>query len=186
MERLPFRCLPVVTHPKQGHPVNELRTALREAAYIRRTRFTKGDVTIHDFSSRAEDLFMLTSIVPDEAPEWVHRPFLRWQLADEAIEASGDLHGVRAWHVCGDLRPGLSRGEWMDQVVDLVRSVLPAGIVAEIAGHIPRAGRPPHVHILISSRYFGRRTYAGVSYPLYRRLNGCLRQAWVEWACGDA
>lgn len=180
-ERSPFTCQAVATHFRGGRVADHRRTALREAAYIRRTRFIKGGAALHDFSCRAEDLFMLMSIIPDGAPDWARRPFLRWQFADEAVEESGKVHGVRAWHVCGDLRPGLSRGAWTDAVEMLVRNALPTGVLAEIAGHIPADGAPPHVHILVSSHYVGDNGYTSVAYPLYRRLTECLRPDWLAW-----
>ena len=131
--RSPFTCQPVATHFRGGRPGDMRRTALREAAYIRRSRFVKGEVVLHDFSSRAEDLFMLASIVPRDAGDWAHRPYLRWQLADEAAETEANSSAIRAWHICGDLKEGLTPGQWMDQTHDLVRSALPASAVAEIA-----------------------------------------------------
>lgn len=175
-----FTCQPVATQSHKRAAGDPLRTALREAAYIRRSRFVKGQVVLHDFSSRAEDLFMLTSIVPPEAGDWAHRPYLRWQLADEAAEAEDRRAAVRAWHLCGDLKEGLSTGQWMDQVHGLVRSHLPQDIVAEIAGHLPTA-KPAHAHVLVAPRRLGPKGYQAIDYGLYDCLNVDLRAAWEEW-----
>lgn len=178
-ERSPFTCLAVATSCRRGRAGDPRKTALREAAYIRRTRFTKGGAVLHDFSSRAEDLLMLVPIVPVGAPEWVHRPFLRWQLADEAVE-QGAVDAVRAWHVCGDLKPGLSSGAWMDDVTSLVRAALPTEAVAEIAAHVP-TNKPAHAHILVAPRRVGPTSYGPVDYGLYDRLYHVLRAAWMAW-----
>lgn len=184
--RLPFSCRPVsgqLFHDAQG--IEHRRTALREATYIRRTHFTKAGRTLHDFTLRGEDLFMLTPIIPAGAPEWVSRPYLRWQLADEAAEASGGPEEIRAWHICGDLKPGLTRGQWVDQVEAITRAALPDRIVAEIAVHVPQ-DKPPHAHILIAPRYVTRRCrrYGKVCPDLHRRLAEELGDAWHDWLDG--
>lgn len=181
-ERSPFTCQAVATNSRAGRAGDPRKTALREAAYIRRTRFTKSGAVLHDFSSRAEDLLMLVPIVPASAPDWVYRPFLRWQLADEAVEEAA-VDTVRAWHVCGDLKSGLSPGRWMDDVTSLVRAALPTEAVAEIAAHVP-TNKPPHAHILVAPRGFGPTSYGPVDYGLYDRLDHVLRTAWMAWLTG--
>lgn len=179
--RLPFVCQPIsIQHFNQPDRIDETQTALREAAYIRRTRFIQKGAEALDFAKRGEDLFMLTPILPVDSPKWVCRPFLRWKRADDAAEATGRLDDIRAWHICGDLKKGLTRGQWSDQVEEMVRFALPSGIVAEIAGHIPR-DKPPHVHILVASRYVGNDAYEQIAYDLHRRLNEDLRQSWADW-----
>ncbi|WP_324751197.1 MobA/MobL family protein [Sphingomonas sp. LY54] len=179
--RLPFVCEPVALH-QFGRPdcPDERRTALREATYIRRTQFTKEGRTLHDFTMRGEDLFTLIPILPDDAPDWVNRPYLRWQLADEAAELTDRPNEVRAWHVCGDLKPSLTRGEWVDQVEAMTRAALPKGTVAEIAIHVPR-DKPPHAHVLVAARYPARRCYGRLCPVLGTQLGDRLGGAWLKW-----
>jgi hypothetical protein len=183
-DRKPFVCLPVAGQSfwQPGEP-DSRRTALREAAYIRRTKFVKGEL-VHDFACRAEDLFMLAPIIPAEAPAWVHRPFLRWHFADEAVEDASPKGAVRAWHVCGDLPLGVSRGQWADQAEQIVREVLPSMAVAEICGHIPN-DHPPHLHILVAARVPGARRYGRLISGLGDILQNNLRERWLEWCCAD-
>lgn len=179
--RLPFVCQPVSGQiVVDGQQVEHRRTALREAAYIRRTRFAKNDGPTHDFAWRGSDLFMLTPIIPPEAGDWADRPYLRWQMADEAAEASGDPGSVRAWHICGDLRPGMTRGQWVDQVEEMTRAALPNRIVAEVAIHI-RQDKPPHAHLLVAAHCAGRRRYGKFCSDLYDRLADGLGDAWLDW-----
>lgn len=179
--RPPFVCLPVSTtsfyNSKLADP---RRTALREAAYIRRTRFTKEGMETIDFSCRSGDLFMLLPVLPAQAPDWVAQPFMRWKRADEAAEASNRPDEIRAWHICADLPEGLSKGQWVDHVESMVRAATPNRIVAEIAVHLP-ADKPPHAHVLVSSRYAGRNRYGGVAYDLHKRLDDDLRILWMRW-----
>lgn len=179
-QRLPYVCLPVRRQSfwDPNQPDN-LRTALREAAYIRRTKFEKNDV-LHDFSSRSEDLFMMTPIIPAGAPDWVSRPFLRWQLADEAVQRPGTSESVRAWHVCADLPVGLSRGTVVDQAEQIVRSALPTNAVAEICGHMPD-DNVPHVHILVAARAPAARHYGAEIENLEARLTVELQRSWLSW-----
>ncbi len=179
-ERKPFRCFPVSGQsfwdPNQP---DSRRTALREAAYIRRTRFERGDL-VHDFACRAEDLFMLAAILPDHAPEWVRRPFLRWHFADEAAQGGTATSAVRAWHVCADLPAGMTRGRWADEAEAIVRDVLPAGAVAEICGHVP-SDHPPHIHILVAAAVPGTRRYGRLHEGLGDVLQNELRARWLAW-----
>ena len=181
--RLPFACRPIAGQLfRDAEGKLHRRTALREASYIRRTRFAKDGRTLHDFTMRGEDLFMLTPIIPEGAPEWVNRPFLRWQLADEAAEASGEPDEVRAWHLCGDLKPGLTRYQWGEQVEAMTRTALPDHIVAEIAIHVP-PHKPPHAHILVApfSVTPCEREYGEVCHDLRRRLEDDLGGGWLDW-----
>jgi hypothetical protein len=179
-DRKPFVCLPVAGQSfwSVGQP-DARRTALREAAYIRRTKFNKGALG-HDFAYRGEDLFMLTAIVPNHAPTWVRRPFLRWKLADEAAERGKNPEEIRAWHICADLPLEESRGCWMDGAEMLVRNALPQGCVAEICGHAPE-DEPPHVHILVAPRVPGSRHYGALLKGLEDLLTGHLKQRWLRW-----
>ena len=181
--REPFRCLPVAGQSfwRPGQPDGR-RTALREAAYIRRTKFERGEM-VHDFACRAEDLFMLSAILPEKAAEWTRRPFLRWHFADEAVEGS-KIDAVRAWHVCADLPLGMSRGQWADEAENIVRDVLPAGAVAEICGHLP-TDHPPHIHLLVAARAPGPRRYGRLHHGLGDLLQTALRERWLAW-CGAA
>jgi hypothetical protein len=182
--RLPFVCQPVCGQVVlDGRRIEHRRTALREAAYIRRTRFAKDDGPTHDFAWRGSDLFMLTPIIPPAAGQWAHRPYLRWQMADETAEASGDADSVRAWHICGDLRQDLTRGQWVDQVVAMTRAALPGRIAAEIAIHVP-PDKPAHAHILVAPFRAGRRRYGRACPDLHRRLEEDLGHAWLAWLGG--
>lgn len=178
--RPPYVCLPVRGQSfwDPNRPDNR-RTALREAAYIRRTKFEKNDL-VHDFSCRAEDLFMMTPILPSGAPAWAHRPFLRWKMADEAVEQEAGSDSLRAWHVCADLPVGLSRGRWVDMTEDLVRSALPACAVAEICGHLP-VQDPAHIHLLVAARTPGEWRYGTLLPELEACLNVRLKQHWLAW-----
>lgn len=179
-DRQPFVCLPVAGQSfwSAGQP-DARRTALREAAYIRRTKFAKGTLG-HDFACRSEDLFMLQAIVPAGAPAWVRRPFLRWKLADEAAERGRNPQETRAWHICADLPAGVSRGEWMDGAESLVRETLPASVVAEICGHAPEHD-PPHVHILVAARHAESSRYGPVVLGLEEVLSKQLKDRWLCW-----
>lgn len=126
---------------------------------------------------------MLTPIIPPEAGDWADRPYLRWQMADEAAEASGDPDRIRAWHICGDLRPGVTRGQWVDQVEAMTRAALPDRIAAEIAIHVP-PDKSPHAHILVAAFHVGRRRYGKVCLDLHRRLEQDLGRAWLDWLSG--
>jgi|GEM_PF-6968641 len=180
IDRAPFVCLPVAGQSfwTAGEP-DERRTALREAAYIRRTKFRKGKL-VHDFACRAEDLFMLTPIVPQEAREWVKRPFLRWKLADEATKGCQGGAAVSAWHVVADLPLGMSRGQWTDEAEQLVRDVLPCTAVAEICGHLPTKD-PPHIHMLVATRQPGPWSYTAMIEGLERLLQYELKARWLDW-----
>ena len=179
--RKPFVCEPVARRSfGRSQLVDERRTALREAAYIRRTHFTKAGRTLHDFTMRAEDLFVLLPIVPDNAPWWVSSPYLRWQMADEAADNAGTGDDTRAWHICGDLPPGLSNGQLVDRVEAMTRAALLPGIVAEIAIHMPQY-QPNHAHILVASRVVGDRRYGETCTELHERLNIGLHETWNEW-----
>lgn len=182
-DREPFRCLPVAGESfwAPGQP-DSRRTALREAAYIRRTKFEQRDL-VHDFACRAEDLFMLTAIVPVAAPEWTRRPFLRWKLADEAAERADNGHQIRAWHVCADLPPHMSRGQWMDEAEAIVRDVLPETAVAEMVGHLP-VDKPPHIHILVAARSPAARCYGHPLPTLEEVLQHELKARWLDWING--
>lgn len=182
--RKPFRCFPVSGQSfwYPGQP-DSRRTALREAAYIRRTKFERGDL-VHDFARRAEDLFMMAAILPDDAPEWVRRPFLRWHFADEAAEGETSVNAVRAWHVCADLPAGMTRGRWADEAEAIVREVLPSAAVAEICGNTPTI-HPPHIHILVAARAVGVRRYGQLIGGLEDILQNKLRKRWLEWCCAD-
>ena len=126
--RKPFVCEPIARRSfGGGERFDERRTALREAAYIRRTHFTKAGRTLHDFTMRGEDLFVLLPIVPNDAPWWALSPYLRWQMADEAADNDGSGDDIRAWHICGDLKPGLSNGQLVDQVEAMTLRALPPG-----------------------------------------------------------
>ena len=181
-DRKPFVCLPVAGqsfwHPTEP---DSRRTALREAAYIRRTKFVNG-VLVHDFACRAEDLFMLSPIIPEAAPAWAHKPFLRWHFADKAVAGASETGAVRAWHVCADLPLGMSRGEWTDGAERIVRDVLPSIAVAEICGHVP-TDHPPHIHILVAARVAGARRYGRLISGLEDILLNDLRKRWLEWCC---
>jgi hypothetical protein len=181
--RKPFRCVPVSGQSfwDLGQP-DSRRTALREAAYIRRTKFERGDL-VHDFACRAEDLFMLAAILPNHAPEWVRRPFLRWHFADEAAEGRTSVNAVRAWHVCADLPARMTRGRWADEAEAIVRDVLPGDAVAEICGHVPN-DHPPHIHILVAARAPGARRYGRLHGGLGDVLQNQLRERWLTW-CGS-
>ena len=178
IDREPFRCLPVAGQSfwTPGEP-DERRTALREAAYIRRTRFVRGKL-VHDFACRSEDLFMLTPIIPPEAPEWVKRPFLRWWRADKAAVKQSEA--VAAWHICADLPPNMTKGRWADEVEVLVRDVLPTCAVAEICGHIPKDD-PPHVHILVSPFWADRWQYGNPIEGLPNILQLEMKSRWLDW-----
>lgn len=123
---------------------------------------------------------MLASIIPPEAGDWAHRPYLRWQLADEVADAQGGTTPIRAWHVCAGLKAGLTLGQWMDQVADLVRRALPSHAVADLAGHLPTSKRA-HAHILVAPRRAGSRSYGEIDFSLYHRLNTDLRRSWEHW-----
>lgn len=123
---------------------------------------------------------MLASVIPPDAGAWAHRPFLRWQLADEAADTEAKPSAVRAWHLCGDLKDGLSKGEWMDEVEALIRKALPVTALAEIAGHLP-TDKPAHAHILVAPRRARERSYGETDFELYDRLNVDLRRSWEQW-----
>ena len=182
--REPFRCFPVAGESfwEPGQP-DSRRTALREAAYIRRTKFKKGDM-VHDFSCRAGDLFMLTAILPIAAPNWARKPYLRWKLADEAAESGAKEHQIRAWHVCADLPLNMSRGQWTDEVEAIVRDVLPETAVAEVVVHLP-AEKPPHVHILVAARAPAARRYGHLLPRLDEILQSELKARWLDWLKAD-
>ena len=177
-QRLPYVCLPVAGQSfwNSEHP-DSRRTALREAAYIRRTKF-ENDSVRHDFACRSADLFMLCEILPRNAPGWARSPYLRWQMADEAVR--DDDAAIRAWHICADLPAGMSRGQWMDQTEALIRSVLPDAAVAEICGHIP-ASEPPHIHALVAPRRPVSRRFGAALPNLPQLLQVSLRDRWLQW-----
>ena len=151
--RKPFVCQPISLQSR-GRPdtFDSTRTALAAAAYIRRTRFEKDGMEPVDFAKRGEDLLAVVSITPQQAPEWVHSPFLRWKRLDEASDRTSNAEDIRAWHVVADLPIGASRGEWLDECYSLVREHLPSEAVADVALHCPRDGTPAHMHLIAASR----------------------------------
>lgn len=181
--RAPFVCQAVSTAAwRRPSRVDPTRTALREAAYILRTRFEWGDSEVVDFTKRRGDLFMSGAIVPSTKREWVDSPFLRWKAADEAAEKTGRADEIRAWHVVADLPEGYSKGEWFDRAEKMVRAALPESVVAEMAGHSPFDGTPPHMHLLVAPRFASDRSgYGRVAFCIYRRLNEQLRASWLGW-----
>ena len=181
--RAPFVCQAVSTAAwRRPSRVDPTRTALREAAYILRTRFEWGDGEVVDFTKRRGDLFMSGAILPTATGEWAESPFVRWKAADDAAEKTGRPDEIRAWHVVADLPPGLSKGEWFDRAEQMVRAVLPDTAIAEMAGHMPFDGTPPHLHLLVAPRYANdRHGYGRVAFCIYRRLNEQLRASWLDW-----
>lgn len=157
------------------------RTALEEAAYIRRTKLYHGNAE-HAFTDRARDLIFLRSIVPQDAQDWVHEPHLRWAYADRAVDQPrrSAESPIRAWHVCADLPKAASPGKWMDEAELLVRLSLPDGVVADIAGHEPRL-RPPHVHILIAHRALAGDCFGSPMKNLEHAIHHDLQDLWNNW-----
>ncbi len=181
--RAPFVCQAVSTAAwRRPSRVDPTRTALREAAYILRTRFEWGDGEVVDFTKRRADLFMSGAILPSSTEEWAESPFLRWKAADDAAESTCRADEIRAWHVVADLPNGYSKGEWFDRAEKMVRSVLPDSAIAEMAGHMPFDGTPPHLHLLVAPRHANdRHGYGRVAFCIYRRLNEQLRASWLDW-----
>lgn len=180
--RQPYRCEAVRCMTFGGiWRIDERRTALREATYMRRSRLYHGGKD-HAFTDRGRDLAFLNLILPEDPPPWLHHPHLRWGRADEVV---GDgfqrtRSPTRAWHVVADLPPTLSRGHWMDEAELLCRLALPHGAVAEIAGHVP-LDKPPHVHILIAHRYVTGRTYGEEIPGLQHAIESELQELWLDW-----
>ena len=180
--RKPFVCQPISIQ-ERGRPdtLDPTRTALAAAAYVRRTRFEKAGMEPVDFAKRGEDLLAVMPITPPDAPEWVHSPFLRWKLADEASDRTRNPEDIRAWHVVGDLPSAGSRGEWLDGCFTLVRQHLPSDSVADLALHTPRDGTPAHMHLIVASRLLARARYGAVAYDVFRCLDRDLRAGWAAW-----
>lgn len=180
--RKPFVCQPISIQ-ERGRPdtLDPARTALAAAAYARRTRFEKDGMTPVDFAKRGEDLLAVIPITPPGAPEWVHSPFLRWKLADEASDRTSNPEDIRAWHVVGDLPVNASRGEWVDGSYSLARRHLPSNAVADLALHTPRDGKPAHMHLIVASRVPASTRYDAVGYEIFRYLDRDLRTGWTAW-----
>lgn len=178
--RKPFVCQPISIQ-ERGRPdtLDRSRTALAAAAYIRRTRFEKAGMEPVDFAKRGEDLLAVIPITPPAAPGWVHSPFLRWKLSDEASDRTGNPEDIRAWHVVGDLPSAASRGEWLDGCYSLVRQHLPSNAVADVALHTPRDGKPAHMHLIVASRVPACTRYGAVAYDLFHCLDRDLRAGWA-------
>lgn len=180
--RKPFVCQPVsIQERDRPNTLDPARTALAAAAYIRRTRFEKAGMEPVDFAKRGEDLLAIIPITPPNAPEWVHSPFLRWKLADEASDCTRNPEDIRAWHVVGDLPPSASPGEWLDGCYSLVRQHLPLNAVADVALHTPRDGKPAHMHLIVASRVPAYTRYGAVAYEIFRCLDRDLRAGWAAW-----
>ena len=157
------------------------RTALEEAAYIRRTKLYHGCAE-HAFTDRARDLMFLRSIIPEDAQDWVYEPHLRWSYADRAVDqpCRSSESPIRAWHVCADLPKGRSPGRWIDEAEFLVRLSLPDGVIADIAGHEPRFGLP-HVHILIAHRSLAGDCFGPPMKNLEHAIQYDLQDLWINW-----
>lgn len=186
--RAPFVCQPVSTAAwRQHNRIDPSRTALREAAYILRTRFEwdeedkGGEGKVIDFAKRAGDLLMRAPILPAAPPWWAEKPFLRWKMADQAADRAGRPDEIRAWHVVADLPMRCSKGEWVDRAEQMVRAVLPPATIAELAVHVPIDGAPAHCHLLTAPRYAEDDGYGSVAFCLHRRLNEQLRASWLDW-----
>ena len=178
----PFVCWPVsLQMPKRPITFDSSRTALAAAAYIRRDRFETGASEFVDFTKRGSDLVARISIQRPDAPEWTRSSYLRWKLADEASDRTGNPVDIRAWHVVADLPRSVSAGCWVDRVTELVSSALTLGAVADVAIHNPGGSVSAHAHILVASRSPGEHAFAGINYELHTRLSVGLRLTWRQW-----
>lgn len=179
----PFVCWPVSLQVP-GRPItfDPSRTALAQAAYIRRDRFELDGAHCVDFTKRGGDLVARATVLGRTSPSWTRSPYLRWKCADEASDGTGNPEDIRAWHVVADLPASASAGQWLDRVVELVTLALTSSAVADLAIHNPGGGIQPHAHILASSRIAGENyAYQSVDYDMHFALDVALRLVWREW-----
>lgn len=186
MARPEFQCWPVagqsvVTGCHRFSDPKRTRTALRESAYLRRTRYIdENGNALADFTTRGADLEAIRSFVPADAPQWVHSPYLTWRRADEAAERCCPST-VRAWQVVADLPAGLTSGQGLDGATLAVeRSFAGHGVVAEMAIHATAHGHR-HAHLLIASRHLTNCHFGTLVSDRYDLINGVLRSEWARW-----
>lgn len=181
--RAPFVCQAVSTAAwRRPSGVDPTRTALREAAYILRTRFEWGDGEVVDFTKRRADLFMSGAILPYSSDS---------ERRARSCVGSRPTMPPRARAV-----PTRSeRGMWSPTCRAVARKAsgltaprrwfgrsLPDSAIAEMAGHMPFDGKPPHLHLLVAPRHANdRHGYGRVAFCIYRRLNEQLRASWLDW-----
>lgn len=187
MSRSPFVFLPVTGQPIMtgAHRFNDaaaVSTALRESAYLRRTRYIRRDGTPwFDFTLRAADLVAIDVIRPPSAPAWTSSPFRVWSMADCAAKGSNGCEHVRAWQIVADLPQTLSAGRWLDQAVEIVREVFDkSDAIVEIALHAP-ADHVPHVHMLVSSRHLTAERFGAIDPTRANMISGPLKKQWLRW-----
>ena len=178
----PFSCWPISLQvPGRPITLDRSRTALAAAAYINRDRFELEDPNFVDFTKRGGDLIARIPIIGREAPGWTRSPFLRWKLADEASDRTGNPEDIRAWHVVADLPASATVGQWVDGVAEIVSLALTPWAVADIALHKADADVPAHAHIVAASRVPGVSAYHSVDYDMHFCLDVALRLVWQEW-----
>ena len=172
---------PVATGQHRFSDPSRTRTALRESAYLRRTRYIDSEGrSLADFTVRAADLEAIRQFVPPAAPAWVRSPFLVWSRADEAAER-GQPGSVRAWQVVADLPPHLTPGESLDGAAALVEASLAgSGTVAEMAIHVGSSGHR-HAHLLVASRQLCEMRFGALAADRRSLIDGSLRSAWCRW-----
>lgn len=168
----PFRVRPILADQLE-------RTALRESAYQRRTRYRVGDL-IHDFTVRQGDLVAARLLVPPSAPEWALVPWKCWSRSDEVVAWIKAASAVRAWYAVANL-PDATPGHWLDTVETFVRETLVAqGAVVEVVLHEP-LDKPPHAHLLIAARELGRSTFGQYRPEWHDAIVDELQPRWLRW-----
>ena len=160
-------------------------TALRESAYLRRTRYIDCEGRpLADFTTRAADLEAVRQFAPPNAPTWVRSPFLTWTRADEAAERC-QPGSIRAWQVVADLPAGVTPGEALDGASGVVEACFTgSGVVAELAIHLVGDGQR-HAHILIAARHLRDTRFGALDAARRGLIDGVLRKAWCQWLSSD-
>ncbi|TRW14798.1 MobA/MobL family protein [Glacieibacterium frigidum] len=187
MTRRPFVCLPVSGQPVETGThrfadASATSTALRESAYLRRTRYIRDDGSAwFDFTLRGADLVAIKMIRPQHAPSWTTSPFRVWSMADCAARGVSASDNIRAWQIVADLPPTMSPGRWLDDAIKLVTHAFrQSDAIVEIALHAP-IGQVPHAHILVTARHLVADRFGTFDPTRAGIISGQLKKSWLRW-----
>ncbi|TRW17732.1 MobA/MobL family protein [Glacieibacterium frigidum] len=187
MSRRPFVFLAVAGQavPTSGHRLSDpaaISTALRESAYLRRTRYiAKDNRLLFDFTLRSADLVAIKVIAPVNAPTWTLSPYLVWTLADGIAAGRAAPENICAWQIVADLPATLSAGKWLDGAVDIIRSAFKTSdAIIELAIHAP-PGRTAHAHLLVTARRLSKDGFGAIDAARLDLIAGPLKNKWLRW-----
>ncbi|UYY77356.1 MobA/MobL family protein [Sphingomonas sp. R1] len=149
------------------------RTAVANVAYIWRD---SGPVDQFGpmpraFSERRCELRSSGLLLPATAPVWATEGYTIWDAADRAARATDDFTEVSAWHVVMEIPKALPSKNWTRLATSFVEGELVAkgAIVAwaihAMEGHADDWIIAPHVHLVVTARYWRRGERHGKRHP---------------------